>query len=111
LQDPRWPALEGAGATATADKSRPTPVGASSTVAPARGLLAVSTWPLPARIVGPLSPRVSFLRSAIRLADHIDRTTGTTPATTRLRWQFAANIPGGAPTADQMSPATVAATG
>jgi hypothetical protein len=61
------------------------------------------------RIVGPRSPRVNFLTSAIRLAEHIDRTTGLTPSTTRLLWQFAANIPGAASAADVMSPTAVAA--
>lgn len=78
-------------------------------LAPARALLAVSTWPTAARIVGPLSPRVHFLTSAIRLADHVERTTGVTLATRRLLWQFAANIPGGGASADVVSPERIAA--
>ena len=38
-------------------------------LAPARGLLAVSTWPMDRRIIGPLSPRVDFLTAAIRVAE------------------------------------------
>jgi hypothetical protein len=61
-------------------------------LAPARGLFAVSTWPLERRIVGPLSPRVDFLTAAVRVAQR----AGTTPdgPVTRLLWRFATNIPG-----------------
>jgi hypothetical protein len=59
-------------------------------LAPARGLLAVSTWPLARRIVGPLSARVDFLTAAIRIAEHAGRSSGAE----RLLWRFAANIPG-----------------
>lgn len=41
----------------------------SDLLSPARALLALSTWPLEQRIVGPLTQRVHFLTSAIRLAD------------------------------------------
>ncbi|HEU5108340.1 MAG TPA: hypothetical protein VFT95_07260 [Micromonosporaceae bacterium] len=77
-------------------------------LAPARGLLAVSTWPMSTRIVGPLSPRVDFLTSAIRLADHLGRLPSSTPAARRLLWRFAANIPDAASSADEMAPAVVA---
>ena len=62
-------------------------------LAPARGLLTVSTWPLEQRIVGPLSPRTDFLTSAIRLAEHAGRGTPS-PGVQRLLWRFASNIPG-----------------
>ncbi|AVT30026.1 hypothetical protein C6361_11555 [Plantactinospora sp. BC1] len=68
-------------------------------LAPARGLIAVSTWPLERRIVGPLSPRVDFLTAAVRVA----RRAGTMPdgsaPVSKLLWRFATNIPGatGAP--------------
>jgi hypothetical protein len=63
-------------------------------LAPARGLLAISTWPLSARIVGPLSPRVDFLISAIRVAKRIAGLPTVEGAATRLLWRFAASIPG-----------------
>ena len=75
-------------------------------LAPARALLAVSTWPVAARIVGPLSPRVDFLTAAIRLADQLQRMPDPGPAATRLLRRFAANIPG-AP--DALVPEEVAA--
>jgi len=78
-------------------------------LAPARGLLAVSTWPMARRIIGPLSPRVDFLTAAIRLAEHVQRLTEPTPAATRLLWRFAANIPGAAADADTMAATAVAA--
>lgn len=63
-------------------------------LAPARGLLAVSTWPMDRRIIAPLSPRVHFLISAIRVAEHVERLAEPSPAATRLLWRFAVNIPG-----------------
>jgi len=77
-------------------------------LAPARGLLAVSTWPMALRVIGPLSPRVDFLNSAIRLAEHLDRIPEPGPTARRLLWRFAANIPGGAASADAMTPTVVA---
>ncbi|WP_344900875.1 hypothetical protein [Actinomadura meridiana] len=57
---------------------------------PARGLLAVSTWPLERRIVGPLSPRVDFLTCAVRVAEH----DPSPPGAQRVLRRFAAAIPG-----------------
>ncbi|MEO5876228.1 MAG: hypothetical protein ABIQ26_14615 [Streptosporangiaceae bacterium] len=63
-------------------------------LAPARGLLAVSTWPLPTRMIGPLSPRTDFLTAAISVAEHLERLdTEPGPAARRLLWRFAAGIP------------------
>ncbi|WP_248958575.1 hypothetical protein [Sphaerisporangium perillae] len=66
-----------------------------------RGLLAVSTWPLEQRVVGPLSPRVDFLTTAIRVAEHIMRMVGAgeqaPPSAQRLLSRLAHNIPGAAP--------------
>lgn len=63
---------------------------------PARGLFAVSTWPLERRIVGPLSPRVHFLTAAVRIAERAARLSRVTVPVTRLLWRFASNIPGAA---------------
>lgn len=62
---------------------------------PARGLLAVSTWPMERRVIGSLSSRVYFLTAAIRVAESVQRLPEPDPAATRLLWRFAANIPGG----------------
>ncbi|WP_103562946.1 hypothetical protein [Actinomadura rubteroloni] len=59
---------------------------------PARGLLAVSTWPLERRVVGPLSRRTDFLTAAVRVAEHAGRSV----AAQRLLRRFAAAIPGAA---------------
>ncbi len=64
-------------------------------LAPARGLLAVSTWPFELRVIGSLSSRVYFLTAAIRVAEGIQRLAEPGPAATRLLWRFAENIPGG----------------
>lgn len=64
----------------------------------ARGVLAVSLWPLERRIIGPLSPRVDFLTHAIAITEQVSRMSqaGQTPsvAATRLMRLFAANVPG-----------------
>ncbi|HEX5597273.1 MAG TPA: hypothetical protein VFX61_14840 [Micromonosporaceae bacterium] len=62
-------------------------------LSPARGLLAISTWSLERRIIGPLSPRVDFLTAAINIAEHAARLADDA-AVTRLLWRFAAGIPG-----------------
>ena len=62
-------------------------------LAPARGLLAVSTWTMAERIVGPLSPRVHYLKSAIQVAEYAGRLDDPGQAV-RLLWRFSANIPG-----------------
>ncbi|MGX7669646.1 hypothetical protein [Plantactinospora sp. DSM 117369] len=63
-------------------------------LAPARGLVAVSTWPLERRIVGPLSPRVDFLTAAVRVAERAGTVPARNAALARLVWRFASNIPG-----------------
>jgi hypothetical protein len=79
----------------------------SDLLSAARGLLAISTWPMAERIIGPLSPRVDFLASAIRLAEHADRVETPRSAAMELLWRFAANIPGAAERFDAMKPAVV----
>nr|WP_240948155.1 hypothetical protein [Planosporangium mesophilum] len=73
-------------------------------LAPARGLMAVSTWPLARRIVGPLSARVDFLTAAIRIAERTERS----PGAERLLWRFAANIPGATTDFADVKPVDVA---
>jgi hypothetical protein len=76
-------------------------------LAPARGLLAISTWPMERRVIGSLSPRVDFLTGAIRIAEAIERLPAPVPAARRLLWRFAASIPGAAANASQMDPRAV----
>ncbi|MFG2952367.1 hypothetical protein ACGF5O_01385 [Streptomyces sp. NPDC048291] len=65
---------------------------------PARGLLALSTWPVERRIIGPLSPRTDFLTHAVGTAEQIRRlaTAGhpAPDAAWRLLRRFALTIPG-----------------
>jgi hypothetical protein len=77
-------------------------------LAPARGLLAISTWPMEKRVIGPLSPRVHYLTAAIQVAESIGRIPDAGPAVRRLLWRFAANIPGAAGSAGAMEPRQVA---
>ncbi len=76
-------------------------------LAPVRGLLAISTWALDRRIVGPLSPRVDFLIAAVSIAEHIDRLPGIDRDAARLLWLFAENIPGAADGIGSAKPDTV----
>lgn len=73
-------------------------------LAPARGLLAISTWPMERRVIGSLSPRVDFLTGAIRVAEAIERLRAPVPAARRLLWRFAASIPGAAESTASMHP-------
>jgi hypothetical protein len=66
-------------------------------LSPARGLLAISTWPLPTRVVGPLSARVDFLIGAIKVAERVAQLPEDAHDARRLLWRFAAGIPGAAP--------------
>ncbi|MGH3246476.1 MAG: hypothetical protein ACRDOI_09720 [Trebonia sp.] len=63
-------------------------------LSPSRGLLAVSTWPMERRVIGPLSPRVDFLTAAIRVAEAIERIPTPPLTARRLLQRFAASIPG-----------------
>jgi hypothetical protein len=76
-------------------------------LAPSRGLLAVSTWPLERRVIGSLSPRVDFLTAAIRVAEAIERIPEPPPAARRLLQRFSASIPGASSSGGSTDPATV----
>jgi len=91
----------------TAPFARPYYVCAALTadlLAPARGLLTISTWPMERRVIGSLSPRVDFLTGAIRVAEAIERLPAPVPAARRLLWRFAASIPGAADSAASTNP-------
>ncbi|MFE3444057.1 hypothetical protein ACFXNW_13575 [Nocardia sp. NPDC059180] len=76
-------------------------------LAQARGLLAVSTWPLAQRMVGPLSPRVDLLKVAIRLAEHVSANQHAEPSGRRVLWQLSTSIPGINGTPNRLDPAAV----
>jgi hypothetical protein len=77
-------------------------------LAPARGLLAISGWPMDRRIVGPLSPRVDYLTAAIRVAELFSHLPDPGPEARRLLWRFAANIPHAAASVRTMNPDEIA---
>jgi hypothetical protein len=81
-------------------------------LSPARGLLAISTWPMDRRIVGPLSSRVDYLIAAIRVAERVRDRDQDIPDVSaesrRLLWRFAANIPRAAENFSTMNPDEVA---
>jgi hypothetical protein len=76
-------------------------------LAPSRGLLAVSTWPLELRVIGPLSPRVDFLTAAIRVAEAIERIPEPPAAARRLLQRFAASVSGAISPGGGADPAAV----
>jgi hypothetical protein len=78
-------------------------------LSPSRGLLAVSTWPMEKRIIGPLSPRADFLEAAIRVAEAIERIPAPVPAARRLLLRFAASIPGASDATNRANPGAVKA--
>jgi hypothetical protein len=76
-------------------------------LAPSRGLLAVSTWPLELRVIGSLSPRVDFLTAAIRVAEAIERIPEPPGAARRLLQRFAASVSGAISPGGGADPAAV----
>ncbi|MEC4020349.1 hypothetical protein [Streptomyces sp. H27-D2] len=69
----------------------------SDLLSPARALLALSTWPLEQRVVGPLTQRVHFLTSALRLADAAEHLAGEaelSPPAQQLLLHYSRNIHG-----------------
>jgi len=76
-------------------------------LAPVRGLLAVSTWPMERRVIGSLSSRVDFLTAAIQVAEAIGHIPDPSAAASRLLWRFAASIPGVADNPARMQPRRV----
>ena len=70
---------------------------AADFLSPSRGLLAISTWPLERRMIGPLSPRVDFLISAVNVAKAIELIPEPVPAARALLTRFAANVRGSSP--------------
>jgi hypothetical protein len=78
---------------------------ATDYLAPSRGLLAVSTWPMERRLIGSLSPRVDFLVSAINVAQAIEQVPEPVPAARALLARFAANVRGSSTGMLRYSPA------
>ncbi|MFF7903621.1 hypothetical protein ACFZCV_33420 [Streptomyces sp. NPDC007920] len=78
------------------------PALAHDLLTPVRALITISTWTLEQRIIGPLSPRVGFLTSAISIAEAVHTAAestpdGPSPEALRLLWRFAVNIPDAMP--------------
>ncbi|RMI35392.1 hypothetical protein [Nocardia stercoris] len=77
-------------------------------LAPARGVLAVSSWPVALRMIGPLSPRVDLLGAVARLADQLPNHAGRPGAEAVLR-RLARSVPGALDSGPDLDPAQVAA--
>jgi hypothetical protein len=77
-------------------------------LAPARGLLAVSTWELERRVIGALSPHVDYLTAAVHVAEAIRRLPDAGAEALRLLGKFAGNIPGAHADIQSINPDRVA---
>lgn len=79
-------------------------------LAPVRGLLALSSWPLELRLVGPASHRVDVLHAVDRLAAELAAAPQApwAPEVERLLWRLAGTIPGATDTG-RLDPETVRA--
>ena len=66
---------------------------AFDTISPVRGTLALSSWPLRRRLIGPSSPRANLLKITSRLAEAQDRAIDASAAN-RLLLRLARSIPG-----------------
>lgn len=71
-------------------------------LAPVRGLLALSSWPLELRLVGPASHRVDVLHAVDRLAAELAAAPQApwAPEVERLLWRLAGTIPGATDTGE-----------
>jgi hypothetical protein len=71
------------------------PALAAETLAPVRGLLALSDWTGSRRIVGPLTQRTAHLRITVATSDAVlAHGTDVPVALDRLLWRFAATVAG-----------------
>ena len=77
-------------------------------LAPVRGLLALSSWPLELRLVAPASHRVDLLHAVSRLADELaaGEDAPWAPDLERLLWRLAGTVPG-ATSRQHLDPETV----
>jgi hypothetical protein len=79
-------------------------------LAPVRGVLALSSWPLELRLIAPASHRVDLLHAAARLAGELGAPDDApwVPELERLVWRLASSVPG-ATGSQQLDPAQVRA--
>lgn len=80
-------------------------------LAPVRGLLALSSWPLELRLIAPASHRVDVLHIADRLAQELASApeAGWAPEVERLLWRLASSVPGATDRPGGLSPDAVRA--
>jgi hypothetical protein len=81
---------------------------AAADLAPAAGLVALSTWPLVARIATATAARVDALAAVVRVAEFAAVQPGASGAAARLLRALAATVPGGPEAYDVMAPAALA---
>ena len=97
-----------------APRARPAyvvPALSSDRLAPVRGVLALSSWPLERRIVAPGSPRVDALRTLDRMVEAMD-VEAESPWSSRLRrsvWRLARSVPGALEGGEELDSAAVRA--
>ena len=87
------------------------PALSSDRLAPVRGMLALSSWPLEKRIVAPGSHRVDALRTLDRMVEAMDAEAGT-PWSSQLErsiWRLARSVPGALDGGEKLDNAAVRA--
>lgn len=80
------------------------PALAAAGLTPARGVLALSTWPLANRILTARGAQADKLAATARLAECAAQLTGVGPALDRLLRRLAGDVPGGEEAYDAMRP-------
>ncbi|MEU8658048.1 hypothetical protein [Actinoplanes philippinensis] len=100
-----WSATRRGTARSQARPTYITPALTYDRFAPMRGLLALSSWSLESRLVGPTSPRVDLLRIIIRLTTELDRGPDTpwAPDLRRLIWRFGRTVASSMPHSPDVS--------
>ncbi|MET7951885.1 hypothetical protein [Micromonospora sp. NPDC005324] len=94
-----WQAAQRGTARGQARPTYVTPALTYDRFAPMRGQLALSSWPLETRLIGPTSPRADLLRVIVRLCNESER-AGDAPWAAdvrRLLWRFTRTIAASVP--------------
>lgn len=100
-----WQAAQRGTARGQARPTYVTPALTYDRFAPMRGLLALSSWSLETRLIGPTSPRADLLRVIVRLCDESERAGDApwAPDLRRLLWRFTRTIAGAIPNTDDFT--------
>ncbi|RZU52259.1 hypothetical protein EV385_4107 [Krasilnikovia cinnamomea] len=82
--------------------------GLDADLAPASGLVTLSTWPVAHRLALPAAARADHLTRVVRVAEFVAAAPRPTPGATLLLRRLADTVPGGAEAHDVLDPAALA---